>query len=188
MSEEILKHINYALVEDTRPPIYTAMKYWGKKPHNIWNQYITTYCPENGIVLDPFAGSAISAIEAIQVNRKTLCFDLNPMTAFFVEVITSKFNKRLFMKHFKEIEKKILADPIYKKHFTRNFKGEKSVIYNYRWLAGEIDEVILQTKSGKKIRTNATSIDKNKVKTIATIEIPYWYPDQKFPQTPSINQ
>ena len=24
--------INHALVEDTRPPIYKAMKYWGKKP------------------------------------------------------------------------------------------------------------------------------------------------------------
>jgi len=24
------KDINFALVEETRPPIYTAMKYWGK--------------------------------------------------------------------------------------------------------------------------------------------------------------
>lgn len=24
------KHINYALVEETRPAMYTAMKYWGK--------------------------------------------------------------------------------------------------------------------------------------------------------------
>jgi hypothetical protein len=25
------EELNYVLVEDTRPPIYTAMKYWGKK-------------------------------------------------------------------------------------------------------------------------------------------------------------
>lgn len=27
---KIKKDINYALVEDSRPPLYTAMKYWGK--------------------------------------------------------------------------------------------------------------------------------------------------------------
>ncbi|MGU9986812.1 MULTISPECIES: hypothetical protein [unclassified Rickettsia] len=36
------KDINHALVEEKRPPIYTALKYWGKKPHNIWAEYIKT--------------------------------------------------------------------------------------------------------------------------------------------------
>ena len=54
--------INYALVETSRPPIYTAMKYWGKKPHNIWQEYIDKFVPHNGVILDPFCGSAMSAI------------------------------------------------------------------------------------------------------------------------------
>lgn len=41
------KDIDFALVEKSRPPIYSAMKYWGKKPHNIWAEYIKTYTPEN---------------------------------------------------------------------------------------------------------------------------------------------
>ncbi len=41
--------INFALVEETRPEAYTAMKYWGKKPHNIWRAYIDNYTPHNGV-------------------------------------------------------------------------------------------------------------------------------------------
>ena len=37
---KIEKHINYALVEDVRPAMYKPMKYWGKKPHNIWSDFI----------------------------------------------------------------------------------------------------------------------------------------------------
>lgn len=188
MSIHVVKQINYALVEETRPPLYTAMKYWGKKPHNIWREYVKTYCPEDGFVLDPFAGSAMSAFEAVQAGRKSLCFDLNPMTAFFVEVITSKFDEDLFIKYFREIEKEICADPIYIKHYTVNFKGENAIVYNYRWLSGEVDEIVLETDSGKKIRTKATLIDKEKSNEMKLIEIPYWYPNQTFPKTPSINQ
>ncbi|MDG6364112.1 DNA methyltransferase [Glaesserella parasuis] len=73
------KDINHASVEMTRPPIYTAMKYWGKKPHNIWSEYIKNYTPSNGIYLDPFCGSGISIIEALKLGIKAIGFDLNPL-------------------------------------------------------------------------------------------------------------
>ena len=50
-----MKLINYALVEEKRPPIYTAMKYWGKKPHNIWNEYIKNFTPQGECFLTHFA-------------------------------------------------------------------------------------------------------------------------------------
>ena len=59
------KDINYAIVETTRPPIYTCLKYWGKKPHNVWNAYIKNYVPKGGVFFDPFAGSGMSGIEAV---------------------------------------------------------------------------------------------------------------------------
>ncbi len=67
-----MKDIDFALVENTRPPLYTAMKYWGKKPHNIWRAYIETYTPEKGLYLDPFAGSAMSAFEAVKAGFMAL--------------------------------------------------------------------------------------------------------------------
>ena len=93
-----MKPINYALVEEKRPPIYTAMKYWGKKPHNIWREYIEKFTPQNGIILDPFCGSAISAIEALKVDRKAICFDINPISSFFIESYVGKFDDKLFKK------------------------------------------------------------------------------------------
>lgn len=107
--------INYALVETSRPPIYTAMKYWGKKPHNIWREYIDKFVPENGIVLDPFCGSAMSAIEAIKTNKKAICFDINPLSSFFIENYTSIFNIDDFKEQAISIIEKIKNDDFYKK-------------------------------------------------------------------------
>ena len=97
-------HINYALVESTRPPMYTAMKYWGKKPHNIWSQFIERYCPEGGVVLDPFSGSAVAAFEAVKIRRKAIAFDLNPLTSFIIESLSSSFDEEKFLEAFKRIE------------------------------------------------------------------------------------
>lgn len=90
--------INYPLVEETRPQVYRAMKYWGKKPHNIWAQYIDRYTPPGGIVADPFAGSAVTAFEGVKLGRKAVAFDLNPLSAFIIEVTASasRFNEKVF--------------------------------------------------------------------------------------------
>ena len=100
----MLEDINYALVEEVRPPIYTAMKYWGKKPHNIWRKYIENYTSQNGIYLDPFSGSAISAFESVKANRKVIAFDLNPLTSFIIEVFATKFDKNKFESEVNRIE------------------------------------------------------------------------------------
>ena len=150
-----VNHINYALVEETRPPMYTALKYWGKKPHNIWREFIESYCPEDGIVLDPFAGCAMSAFETVMANRKSFCFDLNPITSFIIEVYTSEFNEYEFRKEFQRIKKIILSDPIYQQHFLRLYNNESSLVYNYRWKDGMVDEVCLETQSGKRHRIDS---------------------------------
>ena len=38
-----MKDIDFALVEAKRPPMYTAMKYWGKKPFEQINEFINRY-------------------------------------------------------------------------------------------------------------------------------------------------
>ena len=112
-----IKDINYALVEDVRPPIYTAMKYWGKKPHNIWHEYIKNYTPDTGLYLDPFAGSAISAFEAVKAGKKAVAFDLNPLTSFLIETFCSKFNKEEFTKEAANIIESVNNDKMYQNLF-----------------------------------------------------------------------
>lgn len=76
--------------ETTRPTIYRTMKYWGKKPHNIWGQYIKKYCPKNGIVLDPFVGSGMTHFEAIKNNREVITIDINPISDITIRCLTKR--------------------------------------------------------------------------------------------------
>ena len=127
---KVEKHLNYALVEDSRPPMYTAMKYWGKKPHNIWREFIECYSPENGVVLDPFVGSGIAAFEGVVAKRKIIALDINPMSSFFIEVSTKKFEEKSFSEAAKSIIEAVKEDQIYKEHYTKTHNDEILTVYN----------------------------------------------------------
>lgn len=178
--------INYALVEGTRPPIYKAMKYWGKKPHNIWSTYIERYCPTDGLVLDPFVGSGIAAFEAAKLGRKCAAFDLNPLSGFFIESLATPLKEEAFLAEYEKIVAKIEVDAVYKKHFLTTYDSKPAVVYNYRWLWGDLSEVVLKTSDGEQARIPARDTDKVKIAAMKEIGIPYWYPKDNFPNTPSI--
>jgi len=114
-----LKEVNYALVETTRPPMYTAMKYWGKKPHNIWAEFIESYCPPGGLILDPFAGSAVAGFEAVKLGRRAVCFDLNPLTSFEIETLCQPFDEEAFIDAYNEIFDVIDSDQEYQRQYLR---------------------------------------------------------------------
>lgn len=101
------QHINYALVEETRPMMYRALKYWGKKPHNIFRKYIETYSKSDEIILDAFVGSGITVFEAIQANRKAIGIDLNPVSIFLMEQIAKPLDFKKFKLYFDEIINKL---------------------------------------------------------------------------------
>ena len=181
-----VRHINYPLVETVRPPFYTAMKYWGKKLHNIWADFIRNYCPPDGVVLDPFVGSGITAFEAVRMGKRVLAFDLNPLTSFMIEVLVSNFDEEKFRLAVKSIESKLRKDPVYLAHYTTTYKGKNAPVHNYRWLWKEVDKVATETSSGKKVLVHTNPKDKQRAKEMQDLPIPYWYPTDKFPQTPSI--
>lgn len=181
------EHINYALVEDTRPPMYKAMKYWGRKPHNIWSDYIEHYCPKDGVVLDPFMGSGISTFEALKKGRRIISTDINPMSAFVVEVLSSKFHEEKFKKAVEAIKSAIEDDCVYKNHFKKMVNGSEVTIYNYIWLRGEVSLVRFKKEDGKGFSSSADADDSCKSISMQDLDIPYWYPRDIFPQNPSIN-
>lgn len=201
----VANEINFALVEETRPPLYTAMKYWGKKPHNIWREYIETYTPEEGLYLDPFAGSAISAFEAVKAGRKAICFDLNPLTSFFIEVLASEFEPSKFSPKVIEILEAVREDPLYKKLFsvTCPVCGETATGQSFKWEGGRIYEIGVECGHcsprngrhlGRRQRWNGTFVrylkqpseDEERL-AAATVNIPFWVPDVRFPNSPSFS-
>lgn len=182
-----ISHINYALVESTRPAMYTAMKYWGKKPHNIWAEFIKNYCPENGIVLDPFVGSGIAAFESLALNRKVIAFDLNPISSFFIDVYMSKFDENMFSSAANHIIEVIKNDPIYAEHYTRTIGKECATIYNYLWRTKKIRIINAKNSQKEPINFQASPIDAKRVEDMNSLTIPFWFPTGKLPAHDSIN-
>ncbi len=195
--------INFALVENTRPPIYTAMKYWGKKPHNIWRKYIENYTPENGVFLDPFSGSAISSFEAVKVNRRAIAFDLNPLTSFIVEVFSSNFNLNKFKKAVNEIITEVKKDEVFLKFYSTNSRksNEKAIVQSFKWENDNLYELginftdfeINKETKGKFIQRKFRYVakpnkeDQELVEIQSKIKIKNWFPDEPFINSPSFN-
>lgn len=82
----VVKHIDSALIETTKPMMYQMHKWPGRKPANLWAKHIENYTETGDIVLDPFCGSGITPIEAIILGRKGIGFDLNPMAIFLTKI------------------------------------------------------------------------------------------------------
>ena len=190
-----MEELNFALVEDVRPPIYTAMKYWGKKPHNIWRTYIESYTPENGLYLDPFAGSAISIFEAVKAKKKAIAFDLNPLTSFIIEVFSLPFDKVKFKIEVNKILSKIEEDEIYKKYFFTQSRNNDSLeeVVCFKWDNRQLYEIgIEENRKNPKKKPNRylakpNEKDVEKGNSMDEINIPFWFPNNSFPQSPSFS-
>ncbi len=170
--------INFAIPETKRPPIYTSMKYWGKKPHNVWFEYISTYVPEGGIYLDPFAGSGMSGIEAIRAGRKAICLDVNPLTSFVFDVYCSDFDRSEFERAAKAIYGVVSNCDTYTDCFTyetgyilHNTKYHKNVPYELCFVSVSGNEKFERAPTGTDLQKNEES--KN-------IQIVTEYPGKEF--------
>jgi 16S rRNA G966 N2-methylase RsmD len=58
--------------------------YFTKQSWNVVQEYITNFSQPNDLVLDPFGGSGVTAIEAMMTDRRAIHLDLNPMSCFIV--------------------------------------------------------------------------------------------------------
>lgn len=185
----MFKEINYAIVEKTRPPVYTAMKYWGKKPHNVWSEYIDHYVKSDGVVLDPFSGSNVSGIEALKLGKKTVNFDINPLSTFLLDTFLSDFDISVFEKELKKIINKIENNKEYKKHFhfkcpkcgneeatIQHKKIKNNSIYEFGLICYSCDERFIV--DSKKELSKLNSVDNN-------VKITKWYPKSRFSDSDS---
>jgi DNA modification methylase len=189
-----MKDINYALVEEKRPPIYQAMKYWGKKPHNIWAKYIKTYTPKDGVFLDPFCGSGISIFESLKLNIKSIGFDINPLSSFVIETLTSDFNEQDFVIELDKIIKQVKDDKIYKRFFYTNSRYSDTLaeVQSFKWENDELYEIgIIANKEDnikdKRYLAIPTKEDNLLVKNFDEIDLIYNYPDEPFLKSPSFS-
>src|SRR5437899_3032467 len=83
--QPIVEAIPAARQEEARH--YGVHPYFTRRPANVVRAYIERYSREGDVVLDPFGGTGVTAIEAFLLGRKAIQNDLNPFANFIARNI-----------------------------------------------------------------------------------------------------
>ena len=82
--------------------------YFTKQSWNVVAEYIKNFTKPGDLVLDPYGGSGVTAIEAMMNNRKAINIDLNPMAVFIVQSLMAPVNQSELIESFENIKKEYL--------------------------------------------------------------------------------
>ncbi|HPK27044.1 MAG TPA: DNA methyltransferase [Anaerolineaceae bacterium] len=86
---DVLPVVNALAAPATYRGLYSFHKYWGKKPAEPSRYLIKRLCPVGGLVVDPFLGSGISALEAVRLKRRFIGVDVNPVAVRIARLLVS---------------------------------------------------------------------------------------------------
>lgn len=92
--EEVKNRIHNS-VATNRNDLYNSNIYWSQKPFNICDILIESFSAPNDIVYDPFLGSGVTLLEAInsRYNRIGLGCEINSAPIFLVETLLKEYDK-----------------------------------------------------------------------------------------------
>ena len=107
MLDSEIEHIDYAVPPKRHTALYLLHKYWARKPHNVVREYIERYSVAGDIVLDPFCGSGVTAIEALRSGRKAVAIDLNPLAVFITRMTAVPIDLHEFESCFKTLKNSV---------------------------------------------------------------------------------
>lgn len=74
-----MQHLDRQIPPLAHTAMYNWHKFWGRKTWNVVSVFIGSYCRPDGVVLDPFSGSGVTALEALRLGRRVIAVDLNPV-------------------------------------------------------------------------------------------------------------
>ncbi|MEJ5245636.1 MAG: DNA methyltransferase [Bacteroidota bacterium] len=123
---------------------------------------INRYSRPNDIILDPFAGSATTNVEAILLNRNSVAIDVDPFARYLAKVKTTPIDKFELNETIDRILKQLVA------YNPKMVDSEDIPEFPYRenWFAKEI---LLELAFIKKIILNST--DDNDIKDLCLISM-----------------
>ncbi len=97
--------------------------YFTKQTWNVVADYIKTYTKPGDVVLDPFGGSGVTAIEALMNDRNAISIDINPMAVFIVKALISHVKLDDLRDSFVRVKNEYLAhEPKTDEEITRALK------------------------------------------------------------------
>lgn len=176
-------------IERQIPPLaHTAMylwhKYWSRKTWNVVGEFIKTYCPEGGIVFDPFAGSGITAMEALKNGRRAIVCDLNPVATEIIRLTIKSVNEDVLYEAYKRVEKKVRRKIEGLYQTKCGHCGEEIVFDCAIWEGGQCREIRYQScpycgdRQAKECRL--TRFDRDILEKIEKKKIKEWYPQNRL--------
>jgi len=78
--------------------------YFTRQTWNVVAEYIKNFSKPGDLVLDPFGGSGVTAIEALMNNRKAINIDINPMAVFIVQSLIAPVNQEQLNEAFNRVK------------------------------------------------------------------------------------
>lgn len=88
---ENLKSRLSQVVPSKNNPLYNSHLYWSQKSYNVCDELISTLSSPGDIIFDPFLGSGVTTLEAINstLNRKAIGCDVNDMPIYISKTLLS---------------------------------------------------------------------------------------------------
>lgn len=188
ITPEKFVHIDYAISPKTHTSMYLMHKYWARKPHNVVAEYIKRYSKKGEVILDPFVGSGVTAIEALKLGRKAVATDLDPMSTFITRMSILPVNLEEFKKEFTKIKKKVkpAIDSLYET--TCSNCNEATIADAFIWndKKPNLIRYTCSCSKGKQWKKVADA-DLKKIEEIEEKDIPFWYPNNELVWNTRVN-
>lgn len=89
--KENFDYLNRPLLEEISVKKRVAKRHFGvhgyftRQAWNVVAEYIKNFSREGDVVLDPFGGSGVTAVEALMNKRKAVSLDINPLSIFIMQ-------------------------------------------------------------------------------------------------------
>lgn len=186
-----IEHIDYAIVAKPHPPRYLMHRYWARKPHNVVSEYIQHYSKEGDIVLDPFAGSGVTAIESLILKRKAIAVDLDSVSTFITRCTALPANLEVLDDIFSTIKKTVKPeiDELYQIRCSRC--GQNTIADAVIWNGNKPIEIRYRCQCKKQRKETlwkeAEQDDLDRLSQINATTIPYWHPTTRLVWNSRIN-
>jgi 16S rRNA G966 N2-methylase RsmD len=174
-----VRHIDYPVVAKAHTPMYLMHKFWARKPHNVVATYIQRYSRAGEVVLDPFCGSGVTAIEALRLGRKAIAVDLNPAATWVTRLTARPADLEAYTACFRQIEGSIKTQ-LLNLYLTRCKRCRRKVSAHVAvWRKGASDPTELRYFCPACRRRITKTPDRSDLRLIRRIEratIRNWYP------------
>ncbi len=123
---------------------YGCTMYFTRQSWDIVTRNIKNFTDEGDIILDPFGGSGVTAVESMMNNRFGIHIDLNPLSVFMTKALTSQVD----LGDLYDLGEEILSE--FEKLKPKNEKEATAILKNAKYYPNAIDKEFGEMASVKK--------------------------------------